>query len=66
MFAVPCGGHKLLEKENIVQFGPEPKNNFIMNVESSKKIVMQRKGRLFVIETNSSSRVLPWDPGERN
>ena len=29
---------RLVEKGNIVQFRPEPENNFIMNVESGKKI----------------------------
>ena len=33
---------RLVEKGNIVQFGPEPENNFIMTLESCKKIMMKR------------------------
>ena len=38
---------RLVEKGNIVQFGPEPENNFIVIVESGKKIMMKRKWWFF-------------------
>ena len=34
-----------VEKGNIVQFGPEPENNFIMNAAWGKKSMMKCKGR---------------------
>ena len=42
-----------------MQFGPEPENNFIMNVESGKKIMMKRKGGSFVIEANFVKKLEP-------
>ena len=40
-----------MDKENIVQFGPEHENDFIMNVESGK-MVMKRKGGSFAFEAH--------------
>ena len=34
---------RLVEEGNIVPFGPEPENNFIMNVESGKKIMINTR-----------------------
>ena len=50
---------RLVEKGNIVQFGAELENNFIMNVESGKKIMMKRKGDSFVIEANFVKKLEP-------
>ena len=50
-------GRRLVEKSNIVQCGPELETNFIMNVESGKKIMMKSKGGSFVF--------LPSRPGQR-
>ena len=47
-----------------MQFGPEPENNFNMNVESGKKIMIKDKGGSLAIEANFV-RVLPGRPGER-
>ena len=41
---------RLVEKGNVVQFGPEPEQSFIMNVQSGKKIMMEKKGGTFVIK----------------
>ena len=43
---------RLVEKGNVVQFGPEPKQNYIMNVQTGKRIEMERKGGSFVIGAN--------------
>ena len=43
---------RLVEKGNVVQFGPEPEHNYIMNVETGKRIMMERKGGSFVIAAN--------------
>ena len=40
---------RLVEKGNLVQFGPEPEQNFIMNVQTGKRIQMERTGGSFVI-----------------
>ena len=43
---------RLVEKNNIVQFGPEPWHNYILNLETNKKIMMEKKGGSYVIKTN--------------
>ena len=51
-----------------MQFGPEPETNFIMYVESGKKIMMKRKGGSCVIEANIVKKLklgLPGRPRER-
>ena len=48
---------RLIEKGNVVQFGPEPAQNFIMHVQSGKKIMMEKKGGSFVIKANFMKRL---------
>ena len=43
---------RIAEKGNIVQFGPREEDNFIMNVESGKKINMVHKAGSYVIEAD--------------
>ena len=43
---------RLVEKGNVVQCGPEPEHNFILNKATNKKIMMEKKGGSFVIEAN--------------
>ena len=43
---------RIAEKGNIVQFGPEEKDNFIQSVATGKKISMVRKAGSYVIEAN--------------
>ena len=50
---------RLVEEGNFVQFGPEPENNLIMNVESGKKIMMKRSGGSIVIEANLVKKLEP-------
>ena len=40
---------RLVEKGNIVQFGPEAWQNYIMNPHTKKKVMLERKGGSFVI-----------------
>ncbi len=43
---------RLIERGNVVQFGPEPEHSYIMNIRSGKKIMMERKGGSFVIKAD--------------
>ena len=43
---------RMVEKGNIVQFGPEISNNFIINVKTGKRIQMERKGNSFIVKAN--------------
>ena len=43
---------RLVERGNVVQFGPKPENNFIENVDTGKKIMMEKRGGSFVIAAN--------------
>ena len=40
---------RLVEKGNVVMFGPEPCQNYICNLQTGKKILMEKKGGAFVI-----------------
>ncbi len=35
---------RLVERGNVVQFGPEPEQKYIMHAESGRKIVMEKNG----------------------
>ena len=39
---------RLVERGNVVRFGPGPSDNYIENVETGKKIPMERRGGSFV------------------
>jgi hypothetical protein len=43
---------RLVEKGNVVSFGLEADQNFIHNVQSGKKIMMEKKGGAFVIKAH--------------
>lgn len=43
---------RLVEKGNVVSFGPEPNENFILNKSTGKKIMMEKKGGSFVVKAN--------------
>ena len=59
---------RMVEKGNIVQFGPEVANNFIINVKTGKRIQMERKGNSFIVKANyvkkvGNPEVFPWQAG---
>ena len=41
---------RVVEKGNVVQFGPEEEDNFVMNRNSKEKIMMRKKGKSYVID----------------
>ena len=41
---------RIVEKGNIVRFGPRVEDNYIMNPETQEKIMLRRKGRSFVLD----------------
>ena len=43
---------RLVEKGNIVMFGAEPRQNYIENVETKRRIPMEKKGGAFVIKAH--------------
>ena len=43
---------RLVEKGNVVMFGPEPDQNFIQYVQTGKKIPMEKRGGAFVIKAH--------------
>ena len=43
---------RLVEKGNVVSFGPEPSQNYIHNVQTGKKIMLEKKGGAFVIKAH--------------
>ena len=43
---------RLVEKGNVVSFGPESDQNYIHNIATGRKIDMERKGGAFVIHAH--------------
>jgi hypothetical protein len=43
---------RLVERGSVVSFGPEPSDNYIQNVETGKKISMEKRGGSFVIKAH--------------
>ena len=43
---------RLVERGHVVSFGPGPEDNYIQNVETSKKIPMEKRGGSFVIKAH--------------
>ena len=41
---------RMVERGNIVQFGPKAEDNYIYNPERNDKIALRRKGRSFVLD----------------
>ena len=41
-----------VEQGNVASFGPGPGHNYIKNLETGKKIPMERRGGSFVIKTH--------------
>ena len=48
---------RLVERGNVVQFGPEPEQNYIQHIETGRKIMMEKKGGSFVIKANFVQKV---------
>ena len=48
---------RLVEKGNVVQFGPEPWQNYITNMETGEKIMMEKKSGSFAIKANFAKKV---------
>ena len=43
---------RLIEKNNVVQFGPKPEQNYIHNLDTGKKVMMENVGGSYVIKAN--------------
>ena len=43
---------RITEQGNIVQFGPEDRDNYIYNPDTKEKIQLRRKGRKFVVDVS--------------
>ena len=43
---------RITEKGNIVQFGPQPADNYIFNPATTEKVMMRKKGRKFVLDVD--------------
>ena len=43
---------RLVERGNVVSFGPGPSDNYIQSVETGRKIPMERRGGSFVIKAH--------------
>jgi hypothetical protein len=43
---------RLVERGNVVSFGPEVEQNYILNVASRRKIMMEKRGGAFVIKAH--------------
>ena len=41
---------RIVDKGNIVKFGPKVEDNYILNPGTQEKIMMRRKGRSFVLD----------------
>ena len=41
---------RMVEKGNVVQFGPKSEDNYILNPDTREKVMMRRKGRSFVLD----------------
>ena len=41
--------NRLCEKGNIVQFGPKPQHNYVMNVETGERLQMAKRGNCWVL-----------------
>ena len=50
---------RLVEKGNVVQFGPEERHNYILNLQTRKKIKMHKKGGSYVLRVEYKK----WIPG---
>ena len=41
---------RIVEKGNIVQFGPKAADNFIFNLENGERVMLRKKGRKFILD----------------
>ncbi len=41
---------RLVERGNVVRLGPEPEQNYIVDIQSGKRIMMEKKGASFAIK----------------
>ena len=53
---------RLVERDNLVQFGPKPEDNFIKNNITGKIIPMERKGGSFVIKAHFVKELAVGEP----
>ena len=49
---------RLVEKGNVVNFGPRPEQNFIYHPESGKRILMERRGGSFIIKAHFMKEIV--------
>ena len=49
---------RLVEKGNVVNFGPQPEQNFIYHPESGKRILMERRGGSFIIKAHFMKEIV--------
>ena len=49
--------HRIVEKGNRVQFGPNPEDNYIQNVRTLEKVHMRKKGRSYVLDIEFVKKV---------
>ena len=47
---------RITERGNLVQFGPDPADNYIYNPSSGDKVMLRRKGNKFVMDMDFSGR----------
>ena len=47
---------RLIERNNVVHFGPEPEHNYILNLTTNRKIMMEKVGGSYVIK----ARFVKW------
>ena len=51
---------RITEKGSMVQFGPRPEDNFILNPATGDKVMMRRQGRKFILDVDFVPRSSPF------
>ena len=47
---------RITEKGNVVQFGPDDRDNYIINPTSGDKVMLRRKGNKFILDMDFVGR----------
>ena len=47
---------RIAEKGNVVQFGPNDSDNYILNPKSGDKVMLRRKGNKFILDMDFVGR----------
>ena len=47
---------RITERGNLVQFGPDPAENYIFNPSSGDKVMLRRKGNEFILDMDFARR----------